>query len=419
MQVYQPTITGSLSVSGSVNISGSINIAGGGTISGTASIALTASSADNLLVRNTLTAQTLVVQTITSSVDFVTGSTRFGSLSANTHVFTGSMDLTGSLTVVTTGTEFQVNANGVKFGNVIGDAHNITGSVLISGSIGIGTTTPDGKLHVFGKTYARYGQDDMFAFYYDDNYRFGITNPSTDLRQLRVFTQAIDNVGFIVFATANNVERMRITSAGVLVAGYTAAVGTAFSPPIQSKAGVGAGNGFGIISANNEMAGGIGLSSSSTNGIIITADPDNLRASSDITFNVDGATKMIISSGGIITANSYAAMTGGTFDVPAGTTKTVTVAFNGGNIHAFLGFSSQSGGITGAGSKSIFLGGTTNDGSGHTPTVLSTFSYGDQVVGAATTNTSAGFTFTITNNKGSAVSWSWSAFGSFGSITVS
>ena len=92
-------------------------------------------------VAGTLTAQTLVVQTITSSVDFVTGSTRFGSIADNTHVFTGSMSLTGSLTVVTTGTEFQVNANGVKIGNVIGDAHSITGSVGISGSLtGVGAT---------------------------------------------------------------------------------------------------------------------------------------------------------------------------------------------------------------------------------------------------------------------------------------
>ena len=66
----------------------------------TASFALTASSADNLLVRNTLTAQTLVVQTITSSVDFVTGSTRFGSILGNTHQFTGSVSMTGSLVVV-------------------------------------------------------------------------------------------------------------------------------------------------------------------------------------------------------------------------------------------------------------------------------------------------------------------------------
>ena len=129
------------------------------------SFALTASSADNLLVRNTLTAQTLVVQTITSSVDFVTGSTRFGSIAANTHVFTGSVSITGSLAVVTTGTEFQVTNTGVNFGNVIGDAHSITGSVGISGSlsgtsatfsgnVGIGSNSPASKLSVGGDGYA-------------------------------------------------------------------------------------------------------------------------------------------------------------------------------------------------------------------------------------------------------------------------
>jgi hypothetical protein len=63
-------------------------------------VATTASSADNFLVRGTLTATTIVVQTITSSIDFVTGSTRFGSLISNTHQFTGSVGITGSLTVV-------------------------------------------------------------------------------------------------------------------------------------------------------------------------------------------------------------------------------------------------------------------------------------------------------------------------------
>ena len=59
--------------------------------------AQTASFANTFTVNSTLTAQTLVVQTITSSVDFVTGSTRFGSLLANTHQFTGSVNMTGSL----------------------------------------------------------------------------------------------------------------------------------------------------------------------------------------------------------------------------------------------------------------------------------------------------------------------------------
>jgi len=64
-----------------------------------ASFASTASSADNFTVRGTLTAQTIIAQTITSSTDFVTGSTRFGSLLTDTHQFTGSVSITGSLAV--------------------------------------------------------------------------------------------------------------------------------------------------------------------------------------------------------------------------------------------------------------------------------------------------------------------------------
>jgi hypothetical protein len=59
--------------------------------------AQTASFANAFTVAGTLTAQTLVVQTITSSVDFVTGSTRFGSIIGNTHAFTGSVGITGSI----------------------------------------------------------------------------------------------------------------------------------------------------------------------------------------------------------------------------------------------------------------------------------------------------------------------------------
>ena len=65
----------------------------------TASYALTASSADDFLVRGTLTAQTIVTQVITSSTEYVTGSTIFGSQLSNTHEFTGSVAITGSLEV--------------------------------------------------------------------------------------------------------------------------------------------------------------------------------------------------------------------------------------------------------------------------------------------------------------------------------
>jgi hypothetical protein len=69
MILYNPTVSGSLVVTGSLTTTG------------------------------TITSQTLVVQTITSSIEFNTGSTRNGTLSTNTHEFTGSVLMSGSLTV--------------------------------------------------------------------------------------------------------------------------------------------------------------------------------------------------------------------------------------------------------------------------------------------------------------------------------
>lgn len=87
--------------SGSLVATGSIISTTGftGSLAGTASNASTASSADDFLVRGTLTAQTINVQTITSSIEFNTGSTRNGSLLSNTHQFTGSVGITGSLAI--------------------------------------------------------------------------------------------------------------------------------------------------------------------------------------------------------------------------------------------------------------------------------------------------------------------------------
>jgi len=64
-----------------------------------ASYAVTASSADDFIVRGTLIAQTIVAQYITSSTQYITGSTKFGSDITNTHQFTGSVSISGSLTV--------------------------------------------------------------------------------------------------------------------------------------------------------------------------------------------------------------------------------------------------------------------------------------------------------------------------------
>jgi hypothetical protein len=62
-----------------------------------ASFAATSSFANNFTVANTLTAQTIVVSTISSSVVYSSGSNIFGNSLSNTQTFTGSVGITGSL----------------------------------------------------------------------------------------------------------------------------------------------------------------------------------------------------------------------------------------------------------------------------------------------------------------------------------
>ena len=101
---YGFDVQGNARITNGLNVTGSVIASQGftGSLFGTSSWAInsiTASSADNFTVRGTLTAQTIVAQVITSSTDFVTGSTRFGSLISNTHQFTGSVSVTGSFLV--------------------------------------------------------------------------------------------------------------------------------------------------------------------------------------------------------------------------------------------------------------------------------------------------------------------------------
>jgi hypothetical protein len=72
---------------GSNTFSGSQNILG----------AITASAA---LINGTLTAQTLVVSTVSSSVVFSSGSNIFGNSTANTQTMTGSLNVSGSATII-------------------------------------------------------------------------------------------------------------------------------------------------------------------------------------------------------------------------------------------------------------------------------------------------------------------------------
>jgi hypothetical protein len=277
MILNSPYVSGSLTVTGNIIASGSITLSGSvasasfaasatsasyalnstsasyalnSTSASFATRAITASYADALTVAGTLTAQTLVVQTITSSVDFVTGSTRFGSLLANTHAFTGSVSMTGSLTVVTTGTELQVGATGVTLGNAVTDTHNITGSVRISGSISIGTTPVQNFTLAGGQTTP--------GSFSGGNYYFGIYSgsASTVLRE----TFAIGSDNSYVYMQSFSSKPLYINSAGNnIILGATSNVGIGTISPSDF---IDAGLGLAIINTSGRT----GLSLGSTQG---------------------------------------------------------------------------------------------------------------------------------------------------------
>jgi hypothetical protein len=109
------TFIGTKTITGSVFITGSKTVIGNNTVSGSMSIS------GSLDVNGTITATTLVVQTVSSSVIYSSGSNVFGNSAANTQTFTGSV---------------LMNPNGLF--------------VSSSGLVGIGTSTPSYTLDVTG-----------------------------------------------------------------------------------------------------------------------------------------------------------------------------------------------------------------------------------------------------------------------------
>jgi len=100
-----------ISLSGSLNLSGSLTTTG------------------------TITATTLVVQTITSSISSITGSTNFGSLVTDTHKFTGSLNVTGSVNVVGLNT---IGSNSDVAGGGFGTTTLSNSQTVVAGTV-IGT----------------------------------------------------------------------------------------------------------------------------------------------------------------------------------------------------------------------------------------------------------------------------------------
>jgi hypothetical protein len=311
---YFPIVTGSLTVLGNINVSGSITTSGSITISGsitsasfastasfienaqsasyvltaqtasfvanaqTASYVLnavsssfastasfvalaqsasnavsaaTASFANTLTVAGNLTAQTLVVQTITSSVDFVTGSTRFGTIAANTHVFTGS--------------------------------------VLTSGSIGIGTSSPTKALEILSNT-----SQDGIKISGTSNPRLTIIDTTNNVQfdALTTDTEAVlrTDTNHPLHLSTNGTVRLTIAASGS--ATFSGSV-RATSPNITAPS-LGSGQGAFFASAANGLYGlYIGTSNDTGNSFIQNTRNDGTATAYALSIQPSGGNVLI------------------------------------------------------------------------------------------------------------------------------
>ena len=202
----------------------------------------------NLIVTGSITAATLVVQTITSSVIYSSGSNVFGNSQANTQVFTGSVNITGSTNLIGslsgTSATFSLgvtiaNNNWLNFTDTSAVSRNIlllasdnnlylqykSGSNLLirdtngtermritsGGNVGIGTSSPSAILDVRGASIYMNMSDTSDSRYINfGNWVAGRSQIEVGGGDFFIKTQSSN---YLAFGT-NASERMRITSAG-------------------------------------------------------------------------------------------------------------------------------------------------------------------------------------------------------------
>ena len=239
--------------SGSYATTGSNNFNGNQVITG------------SLTTTGTITAQTLNVQQVTSSIVYSSGSNIFGNSVSNTQQFTGSLQVSSSTS-------------------------------YILGNVGLGTTSPATILHL------QQSSGPTIRLVRSSN-RFDITG-DTDFMELN----ARDASTYMIFKTAD-IERIRITSGGDIAVGSTStrlSGGSTNSTFLTLTAKASGANALlelnGIRTGNGDYSGYVRFFNNS--GATPIADIQAIRGSSDVSGSLaiatSGTERMRITSTGEI-----------------------------------------------------------------------------------------------------------------------
>jgi hypothetical protein len=320
----QPVLIGAgtglgLDVSGSTTITGSLTTTG------------------NITSAGTLTAQTLVVQTITSSVLYSSGSNIFGNALSNTQVMTGSVSITGSLSVM--GGSVGIGTTSPTNGKLVvkSGESNSTGIVLERGSntdklVNIFSETADGKIAIASGANTRIFLDSVGNSYFTGGYNVGIGTTSPTGR-LMLYQSSAGNVFQNIVSNQGS-----STQAGINFSPSMTDAEVAANPAQASIYATDSNYGANIIFAT-KATGSIG--NALTERMRITSGGNVLIGTTTDAgqkLQVNGALRVL--DGNVITlmqpsngnGSNIRSVTSGDFRVTTGGTTDALIISNGGNV---------------------------------------------------------------------------------------
>jgi hypothetical protein len=279
------------------------------------SFAATASSADSFLVRSsvtasnalitgTITAQTLVVSTVSSSVVYSSGSNIFGNSLSNVQQFTGSIRVTGSGNHFILGGNVGIGTTSPAEKLTVQQTASSQGIRIIGNSGGFASLDIEGDRAVgnlggvkFTKTgdatsiFEILPQADRSAVYL--NTGNGVISPTTKV----AITQA-GNV-LIGSTTDDTVNKLQVSGSANITGNLTVDTNTLFVDSINNRVGIGTASPV----TNLDIVGGvIGIAQNKIDGgsdnLKIMSDFANISANSTIEFSIDNSEKMRIATTG-------------------------------------------------------------------------------------------------------------------------